>query len=57
VTWQAQGQQLHVEFIRVPYDIERAAQAIEASAVPHEYAEMLRAKSSNVLRPVESVER
>lgn len=34
---------LQVEFVRVPYDIEREAQAIEASAMPHEYAGMLRA--------------
>lgn len=34
--------QLKVKFKRVPYDIERTAQAIEASDMPHEYAEMLR---------------
>jgi len=33
---------LQVEFVRVPYDIERAARAIEASAMPHEYAALLR---------------
>ena len=33
---------LNVMFKRVPYDIELAAQAIEASAMPNEYAEMLR---------------
>ena len=33
---------LSITFKRVPYDIERAAQAIEASDMPHEYAEMLR---------------
>jgi putative phosphoesterase len=33
---------LNVIFRRVPYDIERAAQAVEASEMPHEYAEMLR---------------
>jgi predicted phosphodiesterase len=43
VTLEAQGQHLHVEFIRVSYEIERAAQAIEASEMPHEYAGMLRA--------------
>ena len=32
---------LRVDFVRVPYDIERAAQAIEASDMPHEYADML----------------
>jgi putative phosphoesterase len=31
-----------VNFKRVPYDVERAAQAIEASEMPDEYAEMLR---------------
>jgi hypothetical protein len=29
-------------FKRVPYDVERAAQAIEGSEMPDEYAEMLR---------------
>ncbi len=38
----AAGRELTVDFIRVPYDIERAAQAIEQSAMPSEYAEMLR---------------
>jgi diadenosine tetraphosphatase ApaH/serine/threonine PP2A family protein phosphatase len=38
----AQGTDLQVDFIRVPYDVERAAQAIEASDMPHEYAAMLR---------------
>lgn len=33
---------LTVTFKRVPYDVERAAQAIEASNMPNEYAEMLR---------------
>jgi putative phosphoesterase len=33
---------LSVTFMRVPYDVERAAQAIEASEMPNEYAEMLR---------------
>ena len=33
---------LTVEFIRVPYDIEQAAQAIEATTMPHEFAHMLR---------------
>ena len=36
---------LVVNFKRVPYDIERAAQAIEASDMPNEYAEMLRTGS------------
>jgi diadenosine tetraphosphatase ApaH/serine/threonine PP2A family protein phosphatase len=38
----ADGRDLHVEFVRVAYDIERAAKAIEASEMPHEYAQMLR---------------
>ncbi|GIK54572.1 MAG: metallophosphoesterase family protein [Chloroflexi bacterium] len=38
----AQGRDLDVQFIRVPYDVEAAASAIEASDMPHEYAEMLR---------------
>lgn len=33
---------LSVTFKRVPYDVERAAKAIEASGMPHEYAHMLR---------------
>lgn len=33
---------LSVTFRRVPYDVERAAQAIEASDMPNEYAQMLR---------------
>lgn len=33
---------LHVEFIRVPYNIERAAKAVEISEMPNEYAQMLR---------------
>lgn len=36
------GRDLTVQFIRVPYDVEAAASAIEASDMPHEYAEMLR---------------
>ncbi len=36
------GELLKAEFIRAPYDIERAAQAIEASEMPDEYAGMLR---------------
>lgn len=31
-----------VDFIRVPYDVEKAASAIEASQLPHEFASMLR---------------
>lgn len=33
---------LTATFKRVPYDVERAAQAIEATDMPNEYAEMLR---------------
>jgi putative phosphoesterase len=36
------GNDLSVTFRRVPYDIERAVKAIEASDMPHEYAQMLR---------------
>lgn len=36
------GERLTVTFERVPYDIERAAKAIEASDMPHEFATMLR---------------
>ncbi|MBV9788350.1 MAG: metallophosphoesterase family protein [Chloroflexi bacterium] len=42
VVLQAEASTLNVEFRRVAYDIERAAQAIEASDMPHEYAQMLR---------------
>jgi hypothetical protein len=38
----AEGKELSVEFIRVPYDVEQAAQAIEATEMPDEFAEMLR---------------
>jgi putative phosphoesterase len=46
VVLQAKGRELTVEFVRVAYDIERAARAIEATQqpeiMPHEYAGMLR---------------
>lgn len=42
VVLEANNRDLTVSFRRVPYDIERAAQAIEASDMPHEYADMLR---------------
>jgi len=42
VVLEANGRELEVRFMRVPYDVERAAQAIEASEMPDEYAEMLR---------------
>jgi putative phosphoesterase len=42
VMLEANNTDLNVSFIRVSYDVERVAQAIEASDMPHEYAEMLR---------------
>src|SRR5687767_10962062 len=39
---EANNKDLTVTFMRVPYDVERAAQAIEASEMPHEYGQMLR---------------
>jgi predicted phosphodiesterase len=33
---------IRVNFIRVPYDVEKAAQAVEASPLPSEFAQMLR---------------
>lgn len=46
IVMQARGRDLTVEFMRVPYDIERSASAIEATtppdSMPHEYAGMLR---------------
>ena len=36
------GRKLSVTFVRVAYDIERTARAIEASDMPHEFARMLR---------------
>jgi diadenosine tetraphosphatase ApaH/serine/threonine PP2A family protein phosphatase len=36
------GKTIEVEFVRVPYEVERTARAIEASEMPHEYAQMLR---------------
>lgn len=41
----ASGRDLEVRFIRVPYEIERAAKAIEESEMPDEYAQMLRSGS------------
>ncbi|MFO7538061.1 MAG: metallophosphoesterase family protein [Chloroflexota bacterium] len=38
----ATGSDLDATFIRIPYDVERAAQAIEVSDMPHEFADMLR---------------
>ena len=42
VVLEAGDNSLGVEFRRVAYDIERAAKAIEATEMPHEYAQMLR---------------
>ena len=42
VVLRANGRDLEVEFIRVPYDVEKAAQAIEATDMPDEFAAMLR---------------
>ena len=42
VILEANNSDLAVTFNRVPYDVERTAEAIEASDMPHEYAEMLR---------------
>lgn len=42
VVLSAEGRALMVEFIRVAYDVEQAAQAIEATDMPHEFAQMLR---------------
>jgi predicted phosphodiesterase len=38
----ASGRDLAVQLMRVPYDVEQAAQAIEASEMPDEFAAMLR---------------
>lgn len=38
----ANGPGLAVEFVRVPYDVEQTARAIEASDMPDEFAQMLR---------------
>jgi len=37
-----EDQELSIEFIRVAYDVEKAAKAIEASEMPNEFAELLR---------------
>lgn len=42
ITLAAEGRELSVEFIRIPYDVEKAAQAIEAAEMPDEFAGMLR---------------
>jgi predicted phosphodiesterase len=38
----AEGRDLTVDIVRVPYDVEAAASAIEATDMPHEFAAMLR---------------
>lgn len=38
----AEGKQLTIEFIRVAYDVEKMVQAIESTAMPNEFAQMLR---------------
>jgi putative phosphoesterase len=45
ITLAVEGRQLDVKFIRVPYDVEGAARAIEQTEMPHEYAGMLRSGS------------
>ncbi len=45
VILEATGRDLKVEFVRVVYDVERTAAAIEASEMPAEYAGMLRTAS------------
>jgi putative phosphoesterase len=42
VILEVEGRELDVRFVRVEYDIEQTANAIEASEMPDEYAEMLR---------------
>lgn len=42
VVLRADGREPSVEFVRVPYDIEAAATAIEATDMPQEFAAMLR---------------
>jgi predicted phosphodiesterase len=42
LTLAVEGKALSVDFIRVAYDVEQAAQAIEATDMPDEFAEMLR---------------
>ena len=42
VVLEANNSELNVAFRRIPYDVECAALAIEASDMPNEYAEMLR---------------
>jgi putative phosphoesterase len=43
VILEVEGRELNARFVRVEYDIEQTARAIEASEMPDEYAGMLRA--------------
>lgn len=45
VILEAEGNDLKVEFVRVAYDVEQVATAIEMSEMPAEYARMLRTAS------------
>jgi diadenosine tetraphosphatase ApaH/serine/threonine PP2A family protein phosphatase len=45
VVLKRKGKELTVEFIRVLYDVERTATAIEASEMPNESAAMLRTET------------
>ncbi len=45
VILEVEQRDLKVEFVRVPYNVEKAASAIEESEMPAEYAEMLRKAS------------
>lgn len=36
------GADVHLEFVRVPYDVEAAAAAVVAAGLPHDFAEFLR---------------
>jgi diadenosine tetraphosphatase ApaH/serine/threonine PP2A family protein phosphatase len=42
ITLNIVGNQVDVQFIRVAYDVEQAAGAVESSEMPYEYAQMLR---------------
>ena len=42
VVLRARGRDLEVDFVRVAYEVERTAQAIEATEMPDEFAAMLR---------------
>ncbi len=42
ITLSAEGKQFKVDFLRVAYDVEKAASAIEGTDMPDEFAQMLR---------------